>query len=122
MPKAFLNRQYRRFHAAMAEHLGRCLQNGVPADQLMEGLREVLSCMGVASFEADYMLNSVQAQQPQAPNSVEDFERQLTTLQQDHQRRMQVLQTLPNLAQDVREQLIEAEERRFQASLFGNGQ
>lgn len=121
IPIGFRQRQFRRFKQNMQRHLSARLEAGESVEQLMDGLRKLVRALGVAPFEADYMLTEIRSvERVPEVNDAGTFETQLRQLQLEHEGRMNVLRNLDALAPEVLEQLVEAEEARFQAQLFGN--
>lgn len=114
----FRQRQFRRFRGELVAHLSRRLAAGENRERLMTGLRGLVKALGIAPFEADYMLRQVQERQQSQSDPAGQFAAQLRRQQQEHDQRMSTLRSL-NVSDDIREQLLEAEERRFQQQLFG---
>jgi hypothetical protein len=122
IPLAFRQRQYRRFRPELLQHATRRLAGGQDRESLRQSLHQLVTALGVAGFEADYILAEAAESQPrQAEQPIEAFETRLRELQNDHRQRMDVLRNLQDVDSEIRDQLVEAEERRFQQRLFGNG-
>ncbi len=120
LPAAFRQRQYRRFRHKLVEHLATRLNAGSPTDALIPSLRSLIKHLGVSRFEAEYILQEVEESHRRRPHhSADEFATALQRRQQEHARRMDVLRSAEELSDDLREQLIEAEEMRFHQQLFG---
>lgn len=125
VPIAWRRQQYRRLRPLLVAHYLSSLNRGVDSETLLESLTELVEALGVAEFEADYVRQEAERKHQRRPssgaeNSSSEFERQLQQSQAEHTRRKQVIESLSGLDPEVREQLLEAEERRFQSLLFGH--
>ncbi|MCA9075281.1 MAG: hypothetical protein KDA93_09630 [Planctomycetaceae bacterium] len=123
VPTGFRRRQYQRLRPLLVQHYRRCQQRGTPAEILLESLTELVEAMGLQDYEADYIRQEaerLQAQRPTATpmNTVHDFQQRLTQAQQEHDQRVQAIRSLTNVSDDIREQLLEAEDQRYQHTLF----
>lgn len=121
LPLDFRRRQLSRFQRLLMEQIPRWLAAGVERERLEQDLRLVVRNMGVAKFEADYMVSAMNPNQPTTPNpsDADVFAGQLAEIQADHQRRLQTIEAMVNLEPDVKEELLEAEQQRYRAMLFG---
>ena len=121
LPQEFRRRQFGRFQNMLMEQIPRWLTEGVDREQLESDLRKIASNLGVAKFEADYMVAAMAppTQQPQATPEAEVFAGELAEVHSNHQRRVQTIEAMVDLAPDVREELLEAEEQRYRGVLFG---
>lgn len=120
LPQKFRRRQFSRFQRLLMEQIPRWIGSGVDREQLEADLRGIVSNLGVAKFEADYMVDAMNPQQAMAsPTDAEAFAGQLAEVQTDHQRRIQTIEAMENLAPDVKEELLEAEHQRYRGMLFG---
>lgn len=119
VPAAFRQRQFRRFRAKLISHLVARLRAGGNAAELRQSLEELVVALGLASFEADYLwqeaARQIERRVAAAPPS---FASAVATLEQDHEQRIGVLRNTSNMDEDLREQLIEAEEQRFREALL----
>jgi len=127
LPAEWRRRQYHRLRPLLVEHYQRCLQRQSDPELLLESLTELVEALGMEGYEADYIRQEAERirhrRHPQAASATaQEFQTRLTQIQQDHDRRMEVIRGLTSLAEDVRQQLQEAEERRFQSQLFGREQ
>jgi hypothetical protein len=120
LPLSFRRRQFSRFRRLVERQIPRWLASGVGRDQLATDLQLVAENLGVAKFEADYMIRAMENQLIPAPDEFSRFEGRLHEIQQDHVRRLQMIRRLDGLDADVREELVEAENQRYRASLFGH--
>ena len=119
IPLAFRQRQYRRFRQNLSDQLARRLAAGENAERLMDGLRSLVEALGFAPFEADYLLAEVRSHDRARHAQDDNFEERLREYLSEHRNRVNTLTNLDSLDEDVRQQLLEAEERRFQEQLFG---
>ncbi len=102
------------------EQIPRWLDAGVEKERLEADLRAIVRNMGVAKFEADYMINTMNPNRPLPTRSeAEAFAGQLSEIQADHQRRKQTIEAMTGLDPDVKAELIDAEDQRYRAMLFG---
>lgn len=78
VPAAFRQRQYRRFRSMMVSRFASLLQSGISAEELMPGLTQLVSALGMAAFEADYVRVDAQShiipQTPPRPDLTGSFE------------------------------------------------
>ena len=120
LPLSFRRRTFGRFQQLLGEQIQRWLRSGVDRDRLEEDLRAIVHNLGVAKFEADYMVAAMDPQRRDQPeNESEAFAGQLTEIQSEHRRRIQTIDAMENLEADVKEELIEAEQQRYRSQLFG---
>lgn len=121
VPVAFRQRQFRRFRIRLIGHFESRLRAGIDSAVLTDSLTELLRCLGVSAFEAEYIrieaerLLPAQVPQPAFPSA-------LLNLQRAHQQRLNAIRNLAGLDDDTREQLIEAEKTRFREALERLGQ
>lgn len=119
VPVAFRQRQFTRFRPKLVQHFANRLAAGDDVAVLSPALAELVQALGVARFEADYIQAEAERQlQRPAPRPERSFAAAMTTLQQEHERRQEVLATLENVSPELREQLDEAEEARFREAMF----
>jgi hypothetical protein len=117
VPLAFRQRQYRRFRSQFVEHFARLLSNGAPADALMPGLTQLVTALGIAPFEADYIRQEAEAHVIRPEPSLPDFRQQLQEAHAEYRSRVRTLESVTELDQETREQLLEQEQLRFQERL-----
>jgi hypothetical protein len=119
VPIWFRQRQYRRFRPLIVQHLSQVLSRGASREAVMPGLGELVTALGLAEFEADYLRieaeSRVRTSAATAPRP--DFATQLRDAQTAHRERLQTLESLPDLDTDTREQLLEQERMQFQERL-----
>ncbi|MCA9000218.1 MAG: hypothetical protein KDA80_24685 [Planctomycetaceae bacterium] len=125
VPVEFRRRQFARLRPQLIQHYRHCLSRGAEANVVAESLEDLVVALGMEPFEADYIRQEVDRSATQrradSPESAaQEFQNRLTQAQQEHDRRMQVIRSLSTLSEDVRQQLLEAEEQRFQQALFGH--
>lgn len=124
VPADFRRRQFQRFRPQLVRHYASCLQRGCEPDVVHSSLVDLVNGMGMPEFEADYVRQESDRIRDSRTGgdgeaATTQFQTRLTQLQRSHDQRMEIIRTLTNLADDVRAQLLEAEERRFQEQLFG---
>ena len=124
VPASFRQQQFRRLRPLLVSHFGRCRARGTDGQMLLDSLVELVEALGIADFEADYIRQEAERRLEHRPGqtasgSPGEFQARLQQLQQDHDQRVQVIRSLATLSEDVREQLLEAEDQRFQQQLFG---
>jgi hypothetical protein len=113
VPADFRQRQFRRLRALLVQHLIRRLQAGASLDNACGGLAELIRALGVAAFEAEYIVATVREQQTVSSPRTPDFRERLESLHAEHARRLEAIRSTPQLDEEVREQLLEAEQERF---------
>lgn len=117
VPAVFRQRQYRRFRPVMVSRFASLMESSVRAEELMPGLTQLVSALGMAPFEADYIRTDAQSQIiPQIPPRP-DFGQQLRDAQSAYRNRVQTLESLQELDSETREQLMEQEKIRFEEQL-----
>jgi hypothetical protein len=121
VPLAFRQRQFRRFRGAILRHLALRLQAGSDPELLTQSLRQLLTHLGVAPFEADYLREQASRSLAATPSPQQTYAERLRDLQREHDQRRAALERSDTLADEVREQLLEAEETRFREALLGLG-
>jgi hypothetical protein len=124
VPVEWRRRQYHRLRPLLVQHYQRCLQRDADPEVLSESLTELIEALGLEAYEADYIRQEAERgrsrRRPQTgADTAQEFQARLVQIQQEHTRRMEIIRGMTALADDVRQQLQEAEERRFQEQLFG---
>lgn len=119
VPAAYRQYQFRRFRPILVQHFIRRLTAGEDSERLTTSLTALVQALGMAEFEAQYIESETQRRLPQtvAPQRL-PYEEQLRRLQAAHDQRMATLRNVPGLEDDVREQMLEAEQTRFRESLL----
>lgn len=119
VPSSLRQRQYHRFRSCLVKQYHRRLKQEVDQEVLLESLTELVQALGVAAFEAEYIQHEAARRMTQrtAEHEPESFSTSLRRLQREHQERMVVLNTMTADAQ-IKEQLIEVEQRRFQEQML----
>ena len=87
VPLAFRQRQYRRFRSLLILHLTSLLNRDVSIDSLMPGLTQVVSGLGIAPFEAEYIRNAAELRLSTATPQAPDFAQQLREAQHEYDER-----------------------------------
>ena len=124
VPQEWRQRQYHRLRPLLVQHYQRCLARGTESEVLLDSLTELVEALGLEGFEAEYIREAAERtvnrrRQQHSGGGVQEFENRITQVQEEHVRRMEVIRGLGTVSEDVRQQLLEAEERRFQSALFG---
>ena len=122
VPVAFRQRQFRRCRSLLVQHYARCLRAGQDNQALLDSLRELLTQLGISTFEADYIRTEAESRMSQRTVPVRpSYEQRMAQFQRDHEQRTAAIRNLPNLDGEAREQLLEAEESRFRQGLMELG-
>lgn len=121
VPADLRQRQFGRFRPQLVEHFASRMQAGTDEQVLLQSLRALLSALGVAEFEADYIHGEARRSRPTAPPPVRTYDEQLRGLQEQHDQRVQTIRDLPALDDEIREQLLEAERERFRETVLALG-
>jgi hypothetical protein len=119
VPAAFRQRQFRRLRPLLIQFLSRRLEAGAAADAAAEGLRNLVTALGVAAYEADYIINEARGPQA-APRRAPDYRERLGQLHSEHARRLDAIRSTPSLDPALAEQLLEAEQERFRREVLDN--
>ena len=120
VPAVFRQRQYRRFRPVMVSRFASLVQSGVNAEELMPGLTQLVSALGMAPFEADYIRADAQSQIiPRTPPRP-DFGQQLRDAQTAYRGRVHTLESLQDLDSETREQLLEQEKDSLRRTAEGH--
>ncbi len=115
VPLWFRQRQYRRFRSLLVDHLAHLLSEGASVESVMPALTELVTGLGVAAFEADYIRTEAESRlsrQDTTPRT--DFGQQLRQAQAEYRGRVHTLEGMTDLDEETREQLLEQEQIRFQ--------
>ena len=115
VPLWFRQRQYRRFRSLLVEHLAHLLGEGASVESIMPALTELVTGLGVAPFEADYIRTEAESRLSRQDNTPRaDFGQQLRQTQAEYRGRVHTLEGMTDLDDETREQLLEQEQLRFQ--------
>lgn len=117
VPLWFRQRQYHRFRSLLVEHLAGLLNEGVSTDSLLPGLVQLVSALGIAPFEADYLRTEAESRLTRQSTAAPDFGQRLREAQAAYRSRMRTLEAMHELDEEAREQLLEQEKLRFQEQL-----
>lgn len=121
IPLAFRQKQFRRLRPLLLRHLVTNLRAGQAVDATAAGLAELVTALGIAEYEAEYLVqeaSTLAATRVSAPLS---FAQQAQQWQGELRQRLEVIQGLNDLDPDLREQLIEQEQQRFRERLVAAG-
>lgn len=122
VPLAFRQRQFRRLRPLLVNHFAGQLRKGLTAEVIAAGLAELVSALGVAPYEAEYIAAEAIGRTAERPAaSPTRFEDQVEEWQAQHQQRLQTLRSL-SLEPELKEQLLEQEEARFRDQLLAAGE
>jgi len=115
VPLWFRQRQYRRFRSLLVPHLAHLLGEGASVESVMPALTELVTGLGVAPFEADYIRTEAESRLCRQDNTPRpDFGQQLRQAQAEYRGRVHTLEGMTDLDEETREQLLEQEQLRFQ--------
>jgi hypothetical protein len=122
VPVPYRQQQFLRFRSSLGQHFTRRLAAGEDEVRLRTSLLQLVQALGMADFEAEYLESEVRRRLP-GPNSVpvETYEDRLRTLQTTHVQRMETIQSLTGLDEELRDQLIETEQNRHREALLAAG-
>jgi hypothetical protein len=118
VPAAFRQRQFRRLRPLLVEHLARRLQAGTSLETAANGLRELISGLGVADYEADYIATEAQGRRRTATQAEPSYRDRLRHVHAEHTQRLEAIRNTADLDAELREQLLEAEQERFRRELL----
>lgn len=119
VPVAFRQRQFRRFRPRLLRHYVARLQHGADGAVLLSSLRDLLTALSIAPYEADYVKQEAERlQTPQAqPRTAPNYAQRLAELQRDHEQRLAALRALTAVEPEAMEQLVETEQNRFRDAI-----
>ena len=120
LPQEFRRRQYGRFKSHLIRRLHEWDASGTDRGELRQDLQDIAEAMGVAKFEADYLVDQLPPPPtPRALSGPEEFDQRLREIHREHQSRMSSLRSA-NLDPELLEELIETEQNRYRDQLLGN--
>lgn len=125
VPTAFKQRQYHRFRPHFIRHYRRCLQRGTNPQQLRNSVEQLVMSFEFEPFEADYFRTEAEhlmttSEVNRGANTVDDFQTRIQQAHDEHRRRTTAIEGLTGISDEIRQQLLEVEERRYQSALFGD--
>ena len=118
VPLAFRQQQFRRLRPLLLRHLVARLQSGQSIRASAKGLGELVTALGIAKYEADYLIAEASAAGTLPAPAPVTFTQLAQKWQADLQQRSDAIQSLTNLDTDLREQLLEQEQQRFRERLL----
>lgn len=118
IPLAFRQQQFHRFRPRVLAHAIAQIRNGVDIRPLRDSLDKLVTNLGMASFEADYIWQEAQRQCERRESPRATYAEAMTNMQREHEQRMSILRTLVGVDDELREQLVEAEEQRFRDQML----
>jgi hypothetical protein len=118
VPASFRQRQFRRLRPLLINHLASRLQSGASLESACAGIQELVGNLGVAGYEAEYIVTEAQRRQSAAPAAAPDYRARLQELHAEHARRLEAIRATPQLDAEVQEQLLEAELERFRSEVL----
>jgi hypothetical protein len=113
VPLTFRQRQFRRFRPLILRHFVRRLREGADPQPLAETLAALVQHLGIPAFEADYL----RTEGTSLSGPERTYGERIAGLQAAHAQRRSAIAALPGLNAETREQLLEAEDTRFQEAL-----
>lgn len=122
VPLAFRQQQFARFRPRILTHVIAQLRKRTETAVLRDSLEKLVAHLGMASFEADYLWEEAERQLERKESPRASFAEAITGLQQAHDQRMSVLRSLPGIEDELREQLLEAEEQRFRDQMLAQNE
>jgi len=122
VPRDFRQQQFKRFRPRIVAHTVAQLRRSASAGPLRDSLEQLVEHLGVASFEADYIWQEAERQLARRETPRTTFAEAMGTLQHEHDQRMSVLRSLPGIEEELREQLLEAEEQRFRDQMLARNE
>jgi len=121
VPAPFRQRILQRFRPKLVQFVARRAAAGGDVDELLSSLTDLVQALGVAGFEADYIVEEARRRQtPRGGNR--SYNQELRSLQETHEQRMAAIRALEGVEPDTQEQLLEAEQTRFREAILGLGQ
>jgi hypothetical protein len=122
VPAAYRQQQFRRFRSTLVDHFRRRLTAGANDEQLRMSLTALVQALGMAEFEAEYIAAEARQRLPRPPRpATASYDEHLQRLQTEHEQRMTTLRSLVGLDEELREQLLEAEQSRHREALLAAG-
>ena len=117
VPLAFRQRQFQRFRPQLLLALVARLRADMPMAQAAGGLEDLVTALGIARFEAEYLITEAQRQVADRVLPSPTFAEKIREQQAAYQRRIHALRALPGLDPELREQLLELEYERLREQL-----
>ena len=122
VPLAFRQKQFRRMRPLLLKHLVTKLRAGHAVDAAAAGLVELVTALGIAEYEAEYLVQEASASGATRVDTPASFAQQAQQWQSELRQRLEAIQSLSDLDPDLREQLIEQEQQRFRERLMAAGE
>lgn len=117
VPVSYRQKQYRRFRPVLVTRFTALRQTGVPDEVLMPGLTQLVTALGLADFEADYVRLEAEKHVRRPEPVHRDFGQQLRDAQSNYRDRIRILDEMTDLDEEVKEQLVEQERMKFQETM-----
>lgn len=121
VPLAFRQKQFRRLRPLLLRHLVSAQRAGQPVETAAAGLAELVTALGIAEYEAEYLVQEATSLGATAVAAPTTFAQQAQQWQNELRQRLETIQSLTDLDPDLREQLIEQEQQRFRERLIASG-
>lgn len=122
VPAPFRQRVFVRFRPNLVHHMAARLSAGEDAERLFESLTALVQALGIAAFEAQYIVTEAKQQVTQSSRlSTRSFDQQLQSLQRAHEERLAAIRGLQGIDADTMEQLVETELARFREAILSLG-
>jgi hypothetical protein len=122
VPIAFRKRQFHRFRERLIRHYAASLRAGTDPAILCESLVELLGHLGIPAFEAEYIRIAAERQVAVRVDSQPTYDRRLQEVHREHESRVAAINGMATASDEVKEQLLEAEENRYRDALMVLGQ
>lgn len=118
LPAAVRQKLFSQYKPEMVRHYVRCLARKVPHRHLHPQLRQLVTSLATAPFEADYIAKTAAQRIPTpVPQARPSFEQRMAMLRQEHGRRVATIRSQIE-DEDLREQMIEEADNDFRQQLL----
>lgn len=117
VPAAFRRRQFARFRPELIRHYGRCLSAGTDPEVLLQSLRDLVTALGIAPFEAEYIRTEAAARSARLQSFPSPGDR-VAALRREHETRAAAIRQGVGQTPELQEQLLETEESRYRQALL----
>jgi hypothetical protein len=121
VPATFRHRIFQRFRPKLVDHMATRLATGQDESRLIASLTDLVQALGIASFEAQYIVSEARTRVSTASSSDDSFNAQLRSLHREHDQRMRALRGMNGVDADTKEQLLETEQSRFREAVIRLG-
>lgn len=122
VPLAFRQQQFRRLRPLLLRQLVEKQRAGQPVETASAGLTELVTALGIAAYEAEYLIQEASTSRAARVATPASFAQQAQQWQAELRQRLEAIQGLTDLDPDLREQLIEQEQQRFRERMIAAGE